>query len=57
MKFKVTYEYRGEIIVEVEAENADEAEKLGMAEAEESIVENLSLYDVNVRKYPEDDRP
>lgn len=55
MKYKVTCEYRGKVTVEVEAENAREAEQLGLIEAGESIQSNLAIYDVRARECPEDD--
>ncbi len=50
MKYKVTYEYRGKVTVEVEAESETAAEQAGLEEADESINEALSLYDVVIRQ-------
>lgn len=50
MKYKVTYEYRGTVTVDVEADNEGKAEDAGMQEADEAISRNLSLYDVEVRE-------
>lgn len=46
--YKVKYEYRGFVTVEVEANNESNAEMLGMAEADQYIAGNLSVYDVVV---------
>lgn len=49
-KYRVTYEYRGRVTVEVEAETEAAAEKAGLAEADEAIPSNLSLYNATVRQ-------
>lgn len=50
MKYKVTYEYRGKVTVEVEAENEKSAESAGLVEADELINGSLTVYDVTVRE-------
>lgn len=49
-KFKVTYEYRGKVTVEVEAADEKEADTKGLAEADESIIHNLSVYNADVEE-------
>lgn len=49
MKFKVTYEYRGKVTVDVDARNKEEAEELGIKEADEFITGHLSIYDIEVK--------
>lgn len=49
-KYRVTYEYRGRVTIEVNAEDAAAAEKKGQAEADEYIYGNLALYDSTARK-------
>lgn len=48
MKYKVTYEYRGKVTVEVEAASEREAEQIGLREADECV--ELSVCDVQVRE-------
>lgn len=50
MKYKVTYEYRAKVTVDVEANSEKEAEEAGQQEADESINLSLELYDVRVRE-------
>lgn len=50
MKYKVTYEYRGTVEVEVEARNEVEADELGIDEADELIKQNLSIYGATVKQ-------
>jgi len=52
MKYKVTYEYRGTVTLDVEAPSAEEAENAGQREADEAIVGALSVYDVTARPAP-----
>jgi hypothetical protein len=47
--YKVTYEYRGSVTVSVEARSEEEAETLGLEEADQDINGALSVYDVKVR--------
>lgn len=49
MKYRVTYEYRSRVSVEVEAENEKLAEEAGMEEADDYINGSLELYDVKVK--------
>lgn len=49
MKYKVTYEYRGRVTVEVEALNKEQAVKIGQEEADEAILHNLGVDNVTVR--------
>jgi hypothetical protein len=49
-KFKVTYEYRGIVTVEVEAADEKEADTKGLAEADSLIGVNLSVYDASVEE-------
>lgn len=44
-KYKVTYEYRGKITVEIEAENEEQADIIGLKEADEHINGCLTVYD------------
>ncbi len=46
--YKVTYEYRGKVTVEVEAETESDAERDGLKEADDYIGGNLSVYDSKV---------
>lgn len=48
--YMMTYEYRGSVDVEVKAANEEEAENLGMQEADDSIGSYLSLYDVSAEE-------
>lgn len=48
--YKVTYEYRGKVTVEVEAKNKEEAENIGLEEADSYINGCLTVYDVIVRE-------
>ena len=48
--YKVTYEYRGKITVDVEAKDEKEAEILGLEEADSHINCSLSVYDVTVEE-------
>jgi hypothetical protein len=49
MLYKVTYEYRGKVTIEVEADNEKDAENKGLPDADEAIAGNLQLYDVSVK--------
>lgn len=49
-KYKVTYEFRARITIDVEAEDEKAAEREGSDEAWESIGAQASLYDVIVRE-------
>lgn len=49
-KFRVTYEYRGRVTVDVEAADEKEADKKGLAEADSAIGGNLFVYDVQVEE-------
>lgn len=49
-KFKVTYEYRGRVTVEIEAADEKEADTKGLAEADQSIVHNLYVYNTDVEE-------
>ena len=49
-KYKVRYEYRGTVTVEIEAENETDAENESLQEADESIHHNLLVYSVDVRE-------
>lgn len=50
MKYKVTYEYRGRVTVEVDALSESEAEVVGLEEADSCINGSLSVYDCTVRE-------
>ena len=49
MKYKVTYEYRARVTVEVEADNEKDAVENGLEEADEGINGAINLYDTTVR--------
>ncbi len=49
-KYKVTYEYRGKVTVEIEATDETQAEHIGLAEADDDIGTRLELYDVTFRE-------
>jgi len=49
MMYKVSYEFRAKVTVEVEADSRDAAEKAGRVDAEESACLNLLYYDSTVR--------
>ncbi len=49
-KYKVTYEYRAKVTVQVEAENEEAAEEAAQEEADEGINGATELYDVQVRE-------
>lgn len=49
-KFKVTYEYRGTVTVEVEAADEKEADTKGLTEADSMIGANLSVYNAQVEE-------
>lgn len=51
-KYSVTYEYRGKVTVEVEAENEKEAETKGLKEADFYMAGAMTVYDVTVRELP-----
>ena len=52
MKYKVTYEYRGKVTVEVEADSPEDAQRRGLEEADEAINGSLSVYDWTVKECP-----
>lgn len=49
-KYKVTYEYRGKVTVEVEAEDEKQAERFGLDEADECIAGSLMVYDTKAEE-------
>ena len=49
MKYKVTYEYRGTVTVDVDAKDEKEAEDKAMDQTDELIIGCLTVYDVQVR--------
>lgn len=51
-KYRVTYEYRGQVTVEVEADTEDAAIGSGSEQAATDIHGNLNLYGVTPRLVP-----
>lgn len=49
-KYRVTYEYHGKVVVDVEADSEESAEELGQEEADGAINNALELYSVKVRE-------
>lgn len=49
-QYKVTYEYRGKVTVDVEANNEEQADIIGMEEADQLIAGALTVYDSQVRE-------
>lgn len=49
MKYKVKVAYRADVTVEVEAENEKEAHDKGLVEADESLLGNIRVYDMEVK--------
>ena len=55
MKYKITYEYRGNITVDdIIANSQEEAERIGRLEADEGIGLELSLYNTYVNEIKEE---
>lgn len=48
MKYKVLFEYRGRVTIEVYAESEEVAKKVALSEADEAILYNLEVYDSKV---------
>ncbi len=53
MKYKVTVNYKGSAVVEVDADNEDHAEALGVEAADE--VFQLEVAEVKIRKVSEEE--
>lgn len=49
-KYRVTVEYHSRASTEVEADNEDEAERIGIEECDEMMCANATVYDLTVRE-------
>lgn len=48
MKYKVLFEYRGHVTIQVDAESEEAAKKVALPEADEAILYNLEVSELKV---------
>lgn len=53
MKYKLIYEYRARVPVEVEADSEEEAQEKGLSDADDYLQGYLSVYGIEVKEIKE----